>query len=381
VSVELAERCIDPSEALAPGSLVGILGGGQLGRMMAMAAARLGFHTRIYCERYDAPSFDVSGEFVCAGFDDTEALVRFSAGLDVATYEFENIPLEALEVVGGAAPVRPGPRALAVTQDRLAERRFLDGLGIAVAGYRSVETFGDLEQAAGEIGYPAHLKARRLGYDGKGQARITGPSGLGEAWRAIGGVPAILEAGVAFAREVSIIAARALDGTVVFYDLAENSHADGILQRSRVPATVPAEIGDMARDIGQKVMSALDYVGTIAVELFHLEGEAPGPLVVNEIAPRVHNSGHWTLDAAMVDQFENHIRAIAGWPLGDTGRLRNAEMINLIGDDIERWRDYAGKDRHALHLYGKRETRAGRKMGHVTLLDPADGGGPGRERR
>ncbi len=369
--------------ALPPGSLIGILGGGQLGRMMAMAAARLGFRTRIYCDRFDAPSFDVASEHIEARFDDEAALERFAKGLAVVTYEFENIPLGALEAVARHVPVRPGLKALAVAQDRLAEKRFLEELAIPAARYIPIDRAADLETAATSLGFPAYLKARRFGYDGKGQARLDSKGALAAAWNEIGAVPAILEEAIDFACEVSLIACRGRDGAFAAYDLVENHHEKQILRQSRVPARVPPEVGDAAHAIVEKIMVALDYVGTIAVEFFYLgAGDRPAlagrqgdarsharaPLIVNEIAPRVHNSGHWTLDACLVDQFENHIRAIAGWPLGATWRHSDAVMRNLIGDEVAGWRDLAGDGALALHLYGKRESRPGRKMGHVTRL-------------
>ena len=351
------------ADALPPGSTIGILGGGQLGRMLAIAASRLGLRTHIY-EPGAAPAGDVAAQLTTAAFDDDDALGAFGRSVDVLTYEFENVPARALDAIEGVAPVRPGRRALAVSQDRLEEKRFVSGLGIAVADHAPVGCREELDAAIARIG-PGILKTRRLGYDGKGQARVRGPEDADTAFAAMQGAPALYEAWVAFEREVSIIAARGLDGTVIAYDPGENVHREGILRTTTVTGAVGRGIRADAALIAGRLLNALDYVGVIGVELF----VAGGRLLVNEFAPRVHNSGHWTIEACVVDQFQQHVRAIAGWPLGDGARHSDAVMENLIGADADRWRELAAVG-GGLHLYGKAETRPGRKMGHVTRLSP-----------
>ncbi|MBP7002837.1 5-(carboxyamino)imidazole ribonucleotide synthase [Amaricoccus sp.] len=347
-------------EPLPLGSRIGVLGGGQLGRMLALAAARLGFAVHVF-EPGDACAAPVVEKVVRAGYDDAAALAAFAAGVDVLTYEFENVPLAAIDAVAGGVPVRPGRRALEVAQDRVAEKDFLTGIGLATAPYAAVDDAASLAAAAARIGAPAILKTRRLGYDGKGQARLAAPADAETALATIGGGPAILEGFVGFEREISVIAARGLDGSVVAYDPGENVHRDGILDTTTVPARIPAATAQDAALVAGRILNALDYVGVIGVELF----VTPGGLLVNEIAPRVHNSGHWTQDACLIDQFEQHVRAIAGWPLGDGARHSDAEMRNLIGAEIDAAPVLGGA---AVHVYGKAEARPGRKMGHVTRL-------------
>ena len=356
--------------ALAPGSTIGILGGGQLGRMLACAAAEIGLKCRIFCDGPDAPAFDVAATHVCAPYDDIEAVQAFARGCDVVTFEFENVPLVAVEAVTALAPVYPPPRALEATQDRLVERRFLDALSIPVAPYREVGGEADLARALEEIGQPAMLKSRRLGYDGKGQIRIEDATDSEAAYREIGTPPAILEAFVAFESEVSVVAVRNRAGQIAYYDLAENQHDNQILKQTRVPARTPDKITAEACGIAERIAGELDYTGVFCVEFFYCGETAETPLLVNEIAPRVHNSGHWTLDGCPVSQFENHIRAVAGWPLGTTGRHADAVMTNLVGADVDDWHDLAAEPGASLHLYGKREVRLGRKMGHVTRILP-----------
>lgn len=352
----------DEAAVVGPGGTIGILGGGQLGRMLAMAAARLGLHAHVF-ESSEAPAAEVARDWTRAGFDDAAALARFAEACDVVTYEWENVPLPAIEVVARAAPVRPGGRALEVAQDRLAEKDFLAGLGLKVAAYARVDAAADLAGALDRVGATGILKTRRLGYDGKGQARFASADEAGAGLAALNGAPAIAEGLVRFEREISVIAARGLDGTVAAYDPGENVHRDGILHTTTVPAQVPARVAQDAVLIAGRILNALDYVGVIGVELFVTrEG-----LVVNEIAPRVHNSGHWTLDACLVDQFEQHVRAIAGWPLGDGTRHSDAVMTNLIGSDASA---APGLRDAAVHLYGKAAARPGRKMGHVTRIAP-----------
>lgn len=351
--------------ALPPGSTVGILGGGQLGRMLAIAAARLGLRAHVYDPGEDPPAGHVAAAVTRAAFDDRAALARFAAAVDVVTVEFENVPAETAATLAAHATVHPNPRALAVAQDRAEEKAFLNGIGVATAPWARVEREADLLGAMAGTGLPAILKTRRMGYDGKGQARIGSEAEAPLAWGAIGGQPAILEGHVGFLSEISVIAARDAEGRVVAYDPGGNEHEDGILRRTTVPAPVPRGTAQDAVLIAGRILSALDYVGVIGVELF----VTPSGLLVNEIAPRVHNTGHWTIEACLVDQFEQHIRAVAGWPLGDGARHSDAVMENLIGAEAARWRELAAEPL-GLHLYGKAEIRPGRKMGHVTRLSP-----------
>jgi 5-(carboxyamino)imidazole ribonucleotide synthase len=356
-------------EALPPGSTIGILGGGQLGRMLALAAARLGFRCHIFCPDPDSPAFDVAAEKTVAAYGDASALEEFTGGVDVVTYEFENIDVAAVERLEQRVPMRPGSRALAVSQDRLTEKTFLRGLGIATAEFAAIEDRASLGKAIEQLGFPAILKARRFGYDGKGQAAIASEADVASALQALAGAPAILEARVPFAREISIIAVRGLNDAVATYDIAENEHRGGILFRS-VPARADERIARAARSAADTVLAALDYVGVIGIEFFVVgEGES-ATLLVNEFAPRVHNSGHWTEDACFVSQFESHIRAIAGWPLGPTARHADVEMTNLIGPEADGWPALAAEPDARLHLYGKKEARPGRKMGHVNRIGP-----------
>jgi 5-(carboxyamino)imidazole ribonucleotide synthase len=354
---------------LPPGSTIGILGGGQLGRMLSIAAARLGLKIHIYEPGANPPAGDVAAAVTTAGYDDDAALARFADSVDVVTFEFENVPAPAAETLLAHAPVRPTPGALQISQDRVTEKSFLDGLGIAVAPWRAVGNPCELKAALAAIGTPSLLKTRRLGYDGKGQVRLRGPGEADAAWQAIAGAPAILEAFVPFRRELSVIGARGLSGEVVCYDVGENVHREGILHTTSVPANITAQARVEAVLIAGKILNALDYIGVMGVELF----EAPdGALLVNEIAPRVHNSGHWTIEACVIDQFQQHIRAVAGWPLGDGSRHSDAVMTNLIGVEAGDWLRLAASGA-ALHLYGKAEVRPGRKMGHVTRIGPKSG--------
>ena len=355
------------TEPLAPGATIGILGGGQLGRMLSVAAARLGFKTCVFEPGGDCPASHVSNYHLQASYDDAPALQRFAEAVDVVTYEFENIPTAALDVIEAIRPIRPGREALRVSQDRLVEKRFLSDLGLATAPFADIPDAIALDDALARIGTPAILKTRRFGYDGKGQARIAEPAAAASALEAMAGAPAILEGFVAFSREVSVIAARATDGTVACYDPGENVHRDGILHTTTVPARLSGSQRTDAVLLAGRILNALDYVGVLGVELFVTDSG----LVVNEIAPRVHNSGHWTQNGCAVDQFEQHIRAIAGWPLGDGSRYADVEMTNLIGADVERVGAIARDTGLALHLYGKSEAKPGRKMGHVNRIRPA----------
>ena len=349
---------------LGPGATIGILGGGQLGRMLAQAAARLGFKCHVFAPNPESAAFDVVHRVTCADYSDTAALDRFANDADLVTYEFENVPAETAAFLAARVPVRPDPKVLAITQDRLAEKNFVSGLGIATADFAAIAGTSELAAALKKIGLPAVLKTRRFGYDGKGQTTIKHDSSREAAWQAVGGQPSIVEAFVPFACEVSVVAARAHDGLVECFDVTENEHQNHILKISRVPARVSAQTAQEARKIAERIAHAFDYVGVLAVEMFVLRDG----VLVNEIAPRVHNSGHWTLDGASISQFEQHIRATAGWPLGKPVRHGRAEMINLIGNEVEDFRKWLQIPGAAVHLYGKSAIRPGRKMGHVTRV-------------
>ena len=348
---------------LPPGATIGILGGGQLGRMLCVAASRLGYDTHVF-EPGPAPAAQVAGACTRAPYADEDALAAFGRSVDVITYEFENVPAAALDLLGGLRAIRPGLRALQVSQDRLTEKTFLQDLGLGVAPFRDVPDLQSLEAALEDLGTPAILKTRRMGYDGKGQVRIDDAGEAAEAFAALEGAPGILEGFVAFEREVSVIAARGVDGETVCFDPGENVHRDGILRTTTVPATLTAAQRMDAALLAGRILNALDYVGVLGVELF----VTAAGLVVNEIAPRVHNSGHWTQAGCAVDQFEQHVRAIAGLPLGDGARHADVEMENLIGADMDRLPELLRQADTQVHLYGKAETRAGRKMGHVNRI-------------
>lgn len=352
------------TDPLSPGSTIGILGGGQLGRMLAAAAARLALHAHIYDPDPLAPAAEVARRATHSLWSDTAALATFAQGVDIVTYEWENVPAPALNTVAALRPIRPGRRALETSQDRIAEKTFLNGLGLATAPWAPV-TDG-IADAVARVGTPSILKTARLGYDGKGQTRLTDPAQAQQAWAALGRQPCVLEGLVDFTGEISVIAARGADGRVAAYDPGLNVHRDGILHSTTIPAGIPAPLATDAVLIAGRILNALDYVGVMGVELF----VTPQGLLVNEIAPRVHNSGHWTQNGCAVDQFEQHIRAVAGWPLGDGARHSDVTMENLIGDDIARVPALATEPGAALHLYGKAEARAGRKMGHVNRIRP-----------
>lgn len=353
---------------LKPGSVIGILGGGQLGRMIALAAAELGLKTHILCPDKDSPAFHVSAHHICAAYDDFSALERFAAGVDVVTYEFENVPLATAEFLAARVPLKPGAKALAITQDRLAEKRFVRDLGIETAAFAPVDDMADLEAAVAVLGVPAVLKTRRFGYDGKGQVMIRPGDDLTAAWHALGRQSAILEGFVRFEREVSVVAARRGDGAFSAFDVTQNVHREHILHTSTVPAEITPDAARQARATALAISNALDYEGVFAVELFVVGRGAGERVIVNEIAPRVHNSGHWTQGGAVTSQFEQHVRAIAGWPLGEVARIGRAEMTNLIGADVHDWPRLLAEPGTHVHLYGKDEARAGRKMGHVVRV-------------
>jgi 5-(carboxyamino)imidazole ribonucleotide synthase len=348
---------------LPQGATIGILGGGQLGRMLSVAASRLGYRCHIY-EPGAAPAGDVALQVTTAPYTDEAALRAFAGSVDVITYEFENVLTSALDLLESLKPIRPNRRALAISQDRISEKSFLNDLALQTAPWAAVNSEADLRAAADKLGLPAILKTTRLGYDGKGQVKLTDTSDIPAAWAAMAGAPSVLEGFVAFDREVSVIAARGLDGQVACFDPGENVHRDGILRTTTVPARLsPGQRSD-AVILAARILNALDYVGVMGVELF----VTTAGLLVNEIAPRVHNSGHWTQQGCSVDQFEQHIRAVAGLPLGDGNRYADVVMENLIGDDVLKVPDLLKARDTAVHLYGKGAPRPGRKMGHVNRI-------------
>ena len=350
------------SNPLPQGACIGILGGGQLGRMLAVAASRLGLKAHIFEPGANPPAGQVADQVTTASYEDEAALRRFAQSVDVITYEFENIPTSALDILEQIRPIHPGRLALAISQDRLSEKEFLTGLGLKVAPYANVTSAAEAEAAAQSIGTPSILKTRRMGYDGKGQVRLKNVSDMEQAWQAMQGAPSVLEGFINFSHEVSVIAARTSDGQVACYDPGENVHREGILHSTTVPASLSAAQRMDAVLLAGQILNAMDYVGVMGVELF----VTAGGLIVNEIAPRVHNSGHWTQNGCDICQFEQHIRAVAGWPLGDGSRHSDMRMENLIGADMDRVPELR-KTNAALHLYGKSEVKPGRKMGHVNF--------------
>jgi 5-(carboxyamino)imidazole ribonucleotide synthase len=349
---------------VAPGATIGIIGGGQLGRMLSMAAAQLGYRCHIFDPHEHPPAGDVAARTTRAAFDDRAALEAFAGSVDVATYEFENLPCEPLMVLGDK--LRPSTRSLAIAQDRAKEKEFIEGCEARVAPWRAVASLDEVRSAVAELGLPIVLKTRRYGYDGKGQAWIRAEAEADSAWAAIGEEPAVAEAGVDFAAEFSVIVARWADGTHAFWDSPENEHGEGILRRSAVPCSelVAVQLAE-AREAALRLAEALGHIGVLTVEFF----ASPSGPVVNEIAPRVHNSGHWTIEGAVTSQFEQHIRAICGLPPGSTALTgRGAIMDNLIGREVDRWPELVAEQGAHLHIYGKGEARPGRKMGHVTRV-------------
>jgi len=356
---------------LAPGAVIGILGGGQLGRMLAMAAARLGFDVAVLDPQAGAPASRLAAWPIVGAYDDPAALARLAEVADVITFEFENVPAGALETLarlGGA--VAPSARALAIAQDRLDEKQFLNGCGVPTVAFAAVDGAADIVRALESLGHPLLVKARRGGYDGKGQAWIEHAGEAEAVFAQVGAGPAIAETPADFRRELSVIAARGPGGEIACYPLAENYHEAGILRRTQAPARAGARTLAQAERIAATLLAALDYVGVIGIELFERDD---GALLVNEFAPRVHNSGHWTLDGCEVDQFEQHVRAIAGWPLGTARAIAHVEMMNLLGEEVDQWRRLAAEPETRLWLYGKGEARPGRKMGHVNRLTPLKG--------
>lgn len=359
-------------QALAPGDTVGILGGGQLGRMLAISAARYGLKTHIFDPAKNAPAAEVSAFHTCASYTDIDALIAFADSCQVVTFEFENIPKTSLEQLAGSVPLRPGLTSLETSQDRLTEKQFLEGIGLQIAPYAAIDGADAIQSAHTALGGDTILKTRRFGYDGKGQKRLkTSDIDAKAAWQALGEAPAVLETRIPFVAEVSAIIARGANGNAVAYDVPVNVHKDGILDTSALGQfatfNVTPEVANQAQKSAIAVANALEHVGVLTVEFFVTEQNT---LLVNEIAPRVHNSGHWTMDACLHDQFDNHIRAVAGWPLGSPKRHSDAIMTNLIGDDVTNLADHAAKPGTQIHLYGKAEARKGRKMGHVTRIAP-----------
>ena len=353
---------------LPPGSTIGIIGGGQLGRMLALAAARLGFDVAILEPQADAPAVRVAAHVIAAAYDNPDALAALSSLCQVITYEFENVPAGSVaQLMALGAQTAPNELALATAQDRVAEKTFLNAAGVPTVAFAAADTAQDVSQAARTFGVPLLLKTRRGGYDGKGQMWLESPADADAAFVSLGGQSLIAEAPANFTREVSAICARGRSGEIALYPLSENHHRDGILRRSSAPAVVSARTQAEAERIAACVLSALDYVGVLGIEMFEL---ADGQLLVNEFAPRVHNTGHWTLDGCQVDQFEQHIRAVAGWPLGPTQALAHVEMENLLGDDADSWARLAADPEARLWLYGKTDAKPGRKMGHVNRLRP-----------
>jgi 5-(carboxyamino)imidazole ribonucleotide synthase len=353
---------------IPPGSTVGMLGGGQLGRMTALAAARLGYRTHVFTPEPDSPCAQVCAEATVAEFTDHAALIQFAASVDVVTLEWENVPPEALVLLAEHVPTRPGAGVLAVTRDRIHEKAFINRLGIKTAPWRPAHSVADVASAVQDLGRPAVLKAARLGYDGKGQSLLRADSDLAAAWHHLSeghALDAVVEGFVDYACEVSVIVARSPDGSRCAYPTVENQHEHHILARTIVPARIAPAIAAQAEDIATRIAEALGVIGLLAVEMFVTRD---GQVLVNELAPRPHNSGHWTLDACATSQFEQLVRAVCGLPLGPTDRPCNAVMENLIGDQVERWPELMAAPEARLHLYGKREIRPGRKLGHVTWI-------------
>lgn len=350
---------------IAPGSTIGILGGGQLGRMMAMAAAEMGYHVHIYCPEQDSPASEVALFTTVAAYDDLEALKRFAQSVAVVTYEFENIPAAPVVELAKHVRVSPDPAILTTSQHRVLEKTAINKLGIATAPFEAVNSLESLEAAFQNIGMLAVLKTATMGYDGKGQVTLKRPSDLLPAWKKLNSSELILEGFVHFTMEISVIVARDMQGHIACYCPVQNIHKHHILSETIAPAPISAELAAQAESIARSIAEGLNLVGLIAVEMFVTEDNT---LIVNEIAPRPHNSGHWTLDACITSQFEQTIRAVCGLPLGNPARLCDARMLNLIGDEVNAWPRYAATANAKLHLYGKKEARPGRKMGHVTLL-------------
>lgn len=351
-----------------PGSRLGIVGGGQLARMIALSAAELAISSHIFTPEPHCPAGDVAAQVTQAEYDDEVALAAFADSVDIITYEFENVPAKTAALLASRRPLHPNSDALETTQDRLLEKEFIAGLNLPVASFHAIDTIEDLSHGVQILGSPCILKTRRFGYDGKGQIKIEANDGLNRAFDKMSGAPAILEAYIPFTREISVVAARNAVGEFCAFDICENVHRDHILQFTYVPANIQNKTAEIAISAARKIADALQYVGVVAVEMFVTSDGSGERIIINEIAPRVHNSAHWTIDGANTSQFQQHVRAICGLPLGSVARRGTIEMENIVGDATERWLDFLGEPNTHLHLYGKRETRPGRKMGHVTRV-------------
>jgi 5-(carboxyamino)imidazole ribonucleotide synthase len=371
-------KSADQNQVIAPGGVIGILGGGQLGRMTAMAAARLGYRVHTFCPDRNSPASHVSWHNTCAAYDNKSALKAFAESVDVVTFEFENIPSATTEYLAALKPTRPKPNVLYLTQERLREKRFLASINVPTTKFLDVTRHEALESAVKALGRPAILKSAEFGYDGKGQVRIDGDMDLFEAWVKMGGEVGILEAYVDFVREISVIVARAPDGSTAIYQPVENQHKNHILDVTLVPARISQAVAGRAEAIARHIATEIGLVGLLAVEMFVTHNDE---VLVNELAPRPHNSGHWTIDGCVTSQFEQFVRAVCGLPLGSTERHSDAVMKNLIGDDVNGWKELLNDPAVKLHLYGKSEARPGRKMGHYTRLSPKAGIRNGDDRR
>jgi 5-(carboxyamino)imidazole ribonucleotide synthase len=357
----------EEGQILPPGSVIGILGGGQLGRMSALAAGRLGYKVHIFSPEKDGPAAQVSWKNTVADYTDLAALEAFAKSVDVVTFEFENIPAASAEILAKVKPTRPAPRVLHITQERLREKRFLEGIGVPVTAFREVTSAAELPDAVAAIGTPSILKSASFGYDGKGQVRIEAGMDLNDAWKKMGGSIAILEGFIDFDCEISVIVARNPAGEIALYEPARNHHKHHILDTSTVPAGVPPKVAHAAEAIARQIAGEIDLIGLLAVEMFVSKD---GRVLVNELAPRPHNSGHWSQDGAVTSQFEQHVRAVCGLPLGNPSRHSDTVMTNLIGDEVETWPQLLADPDVKLHLYGKAEARPGRKMGHWNRIKP-----------
>ena len=356
------------SGSFAPGATIGIIGGGQLGRMTVEAAKKLGFKSHIFTPEENSPAGQLADSQTIAAYDDQEALHAFASAVDVVTFEFENIPHESVAVLSEHIPVRPDWNVLRISQDRIVEKDFINRLGIETAPWQGpLKNVADLQDAVSALGRPAVLKSTRLGYDGKGQAKIDADTDLAQAWSLMGSDEGILEGFVDFDMEISVIVARGLSGEVAAFDAVENRHANHILDVTIAPAPISDALASAARTMAEKIAVGLGLIGLLAVELFVTKDER---LLVNEIAPRPHNSGHWTIEGCQASQFEQFVRAVTGLALGNPKRVANAEMKNLIGEDVNAWDPASLEEGQYLHLYGKTHARPGRKMGHVTRLSP-----------
>ena len=373
-----APKSAEQNQIIAPGGVIGILGGGQLGRMTALAAARLGYRVHTFCPDRNSPASHVSWHNTCAAYDNKSALKAFAESVDVVTFEFENIPSATTDYLATLKPTRPKPNVLYLTQERLREKRFLASINVPTTKFLDVARQEALESAVKALGRPAILKSAEFGYDGKGQVRIDGDMDLFEAWVKMGGEVGILEAYVDFVREISVIVARGPDGSTAIYQPVENQHKNHILDVTLVPARVSQAVAGRAEAIARHIATEIGLVGLLAVEMFVTHNDE---VLVNELAPRPHNSGHWTLDGCVTSQFEQFVRAVCGVPLGSTERHSDAVMKNLIGDDVNGWRELLNDPAVKLHLYGKTEARPGRKMGHYTRLTPKGGNRNGDDRR